>query len=78
MYGNHVPGINSFDKNHLISHGVKKKQRKKEVISISIEKLIEKYKIENLDLLFIDTEGYDGEIVYDFFLKKFFETNYNI
>ena len=29
-----------------------------------------KYKIENLDLLFIDTEGYDGEIVYDFFLKS--------
>ena len=71
MYGNHVPGINSFDKNHLISHGVKKKHiEKKEVISISIEKLIEKYKIENLDLLFIDTEGYDGEIVYDFFLKS--------
>ena len=23
-YDNHIPGINSFDKNHLISHGVKK------------------------------------------------------
>ena len=70
-YGNHIPGINSFDKNHLISHGVKKKHiEKKEVVSISIEKLIEKYKIKNLDLLFIDTEGYDGEIVYDFLSKS--------
>jgi len=24
-YSDHIPGINSFDKNHLISHGVKKK-----------------------------------------------------
>ncbi len=70
-YSDHIPGINSFDKNHLISHGVKKKHiEKKEIKSISIEKLIEKYKIENLDLLFIDTEGYDGEIVYDFLSKS--------
>jgi len=70
-YGDHIPGINSFDKNHLISHGVKKKHiEKKEIKSISIEKLIEKYKIEDLDLLFIDTEGYDGEIVYDFLSKN--------
>jgi len=72
-YGDHIPGINSFDKNHLISHGVKKKHiEKKEIKSISIEKLIEKYKIEDLDLLFIDTEGYDGKIVYDFLLKCLF------
>jgi hypothetical protein len=70
-YDNHIPGINSFDKNHLISHGVKKKHiEKKEVVAISIEKLIEKYKIDNLDLLFIDTEGYDGKIVYDFLSKS--------
>lgn len=70
-YDNHIPGINSFDKNHLISHGVKKKHiEKKEVVAISIEKLIEKYKIDNLDLLFIDTEGYDGMIVYDFLSKS--------
>ena len=70
-YDNHIPGINSFDKNHLISHGVKKKHiEKKEIISITIGKLLEKYSVNNLDLLFIDTEGYDGEIVYDFISKS--------
>ena len=33
---------------------------------MSISNLIKKYNIEELDLLYVDTEGYDGKIVYEF------------
>ena len=67
-YGNHIPGITSFDKNHLIKHGVKKTHIVKELVnSISIKNLITKYKLNMLDLLLVDAEGYDGDIVIDFF-----------
>mgnify|MGYP006080607845 FL=1 len=36
------------------------------VTPITIKKLIAKYNIDNLDLLFVDAEGYDGKIIYDF------------
>ncbi|WP_415320921.1 FkbM family methyltransferase [Candidatus Pelagibacter sp. Uisw_092] len=66
-YGNHIPGITSFDKDHLIKHGVKKYDIIKESIeSISIKDLLLKHNFTHLDLLFIDTEGYDGHIVIDF------------
>ena len=66
-YGHHIPGITSFDKNHLIKHGVKKKDIIKESVkSISIKDLIYKHKLNTFDLLFIDAEGYDGNIVIDF------------
>ena len=70
-YGSHIPAIPSFDKNHLINHGVKNKHIISEKInSISIKNLIKKYDIKNFDLLFIDAEGYDGKIVYDFLLNS--------
>jgi len=31
--------------------------------------LIDKYNIKELDLLYVDTEGYDGKIVYEFVVK---------
>ena len=66
-YSDHVQGINSFDKNHLIKHGVKPKHIvKKKIKCISIKDLLEKYKINKLDLLFVDAEGYDANIVFDF------------
>lgn len=66
-YGSHIPAIPSFKKKHLIKHGVKNKHIMKEKInSISIKNLIRKYNIKRLDLLFLDAEGYDGQIVYDF------------
>jgi len=65
--GDHYIGITSFDKNHLIKHGVKKKDIiKEEVNSISINNLIIKHDIKKFDLLFIDAEGYDADIVSDF------------
>ena len=58
---------NSFDKNHLIKHGVKSNHIiKKKINCISISKLLKKYNISNLDLLFIDAEGYDADILIDF------------
>ncbi len=70
LYDDHVIGITSFDKNHLIKHGIKKKHIiDQRINSISINELLKKYSIKKFDLLFIDAEGYDGEIVIDF-LKK--------
>ena len=66
-YGSHIPAIPSFDKKHLINHGVKNQHIVSEKVnSITILDLINKHKFYNLDLLFIDTEGYDGKIVNDF------------
>ena len=70
-YGDHIPAISSFDKNHLLKHGVSKSHIIKErVDSLSTMDLIRKYKIEKLDLFFVDAEGYDGEIVYDLIEKS--------
>ena len=70
LYDSHIVGITSFDRNHLLKHGVKKKHIVNEKVkTISIKDLINKYSIENFDLLLIDTEGYDTKIVKDFLLK---------
>jgi FkbM family methyltransferase len=67
-YDKHILGITSFNKNHLLEHGVKNLHITKEKVQcISIEKLLIKYSIKTLDLLFIDAEGYDSKIIYDFF-----------
>ena len=66
-YGEHIKGISSFKKQHLIDHGVKKFHIEKQKInSISIKELLNKYEIKSFDLLFLDAEGYDGTIVNDF------------
>ena len=66
-YDDHIKGINSFVIKLLKNHGVKKNHiEKKKINSLSISNLIKKYNIEKLDLLYIDTEGYDGKIVYAF------------
>ncbi len=72
-YGSHIPAISSFDKNHLMKHGVSKSHIVEEKVkTLSISSLIEKYQIKNLDLFFVDAEGYDGKIVYDFLSKSNF------
>ena len=71
LYDEHIKGINSFSKEHLLKHGVSKSHIKKEdVNSISFKELIKKYSINTLDLLMIDAEGYDGNIVVDFLSKN--------
>ena len=63
----HFKGIMSFDKGHLIKHGVKKNDIVKEdVESTSINNLIKKHKLDMVDLLFVDAEGYDADIIEDF------------
>ena len=73
-YDNHIPGITSFDKNHLIKHGVKNRHIISEnVSSIKIADLITKHNFNLPDLLFIDAEGYDGKIAIDFLSSTSFK-----
>ena len=66
-YSDHIPGISSFDKKHLIRHGVKNHHIiNVPVSSINMSDLITKYNLNSLDLIFIDAEGYDGNIAIDF------------
>jgi FkbM family methyltransferase len=70
IYGTISRGISSFDKSHLIKHGIKAKHIVKEKVNqISFNQLLIKYNIINFDLLLIDTEGYDINIVNDFCIK---------
>lgn len=70
-YDEHVRGINSFNKKHLLKHGVKNSHIETEKINIiSIIDLLKKYNINNLDLLFIDAEGHDANIIIDFLNKS--------
>ena len=66
-YDEHIAGVTSFNKNHLLKHGVKNQHIiKLEVNCSTIKQLLKKYHFDNLDLLFIDTEGYEGVIVDNF------------
>ena len=72
-YDKHIPGITSFDKKHLIKHGVKNRHIISENVStIKIADLITKHNFNSPDLLFIDAEGYDGDIAIDFLLSTSF------
>ncbi len=67
LYDEHIKGITSFKIAHLIKHGVSKSHIVEEKVnSLSINNLIEKYSLNQIDLLMLDTEGYDCEIVIDF------------
>jgi FkbM family methyltransferase len=69
-YGTLSSGISSFYKEHLLRHGIKEKHIIQEKVNqISFDELLKKYSISTFDLLLIDTEGYDCQIVNDFFLK---------
>lgn len=66
-YGHHIPYISSFLISHLVKHGVKKKHIVKDKVKcLSPKTLIEKFNIKKLDLLVIDTEGYDDVILNEF------------
>jgi len=69
-YGTLSSGISSFNKEHLLKHGIKKKHIVQEKVNqIGFDELLRKYNINSFDLLLIDTEGYDSNVVNDFFLK---------
>jgi len=66
FYDEHIKAISSFQKKHLINHGVKYKHITNEKVNtISIKELIFNNNFTDLDLLYLDVEGYDGEIVKD-------------
>ena len=66
IYDNHIRGLNSFNKNHLLKHDVKKNHIEKIKINcLTITELLNKYTINELDLLYVDAEGYDGNIILD-------------
>jgi|TARA_B110000967_G_scaffold36507_1_gene35740 FkbM family methyltransferase len=66
-YDDHIPGITSFNKEHLLKHGVKNRHIICEnVSSINMKDLIIKHRLNSLDLLYVDAEGYDGKIIIDF------------
>lgn len=70
QYDKVASAISSFNFQHLLKFGIKRTHIIKETVNqTSLFDLFKKYKIKNLDLLMIDTEGYDCHIVNNF-LKK--------
>lgn len=61
----HATMLAGFSKDALIynGHGYKGEIEETSVVCLSLESLLAKYKIEALDVLQIDTEGYDFEIL---------------
>lgn len=59
--------LSSFHREHLVKHGIKEKHIISQNIQcISFKSLTEKYGYQDLDLLIIDTEGYDCTLVNNF------------
>lgn len=66
-YGEHIRGISSVYKKHLIKHGIKNNDIEKiKINTLTTSELLKKHNILNFDLLFIDAEGYDASIAIDF------------
>jgi FkbM family methyltransferase len=64
-------GIASFSKEHHISCKIDSKHILEEKVAcVSLENLIKTYNIKNIDLLQIDTEGYDYEIIFNINFKE--------
>jgi FkbM family methyltransferase len=58
--GSWINVLASFDRKHLIKHGVKNDHIISELVDcLNFEDLFSKYNFNDLDLLIIDTEGYD-------------------
>jgi FkbM family methyltransferase len=54
----------SFYKEHLTKHGILDNEiHEEQVDCLTLASLIDRYKIDDLNILVVDTEGYDGEIV---------------
>ena len=57
----------SFDKNHLEYHGIKSGHIQSiEIDCINFKELIDQYNFDSLDLLVVDTEGYDEILITNF------------
>tara|TARA_B100001057_G_scaffold289203_1_gene289294 strand:- start:1216 stop:1956 length:741 start_codon:yes stop_codon:yes gene_type:complete len=70
FYSEHIYGLSSFKKSHLIKHGVRNNHIiASKINTINIEDLLNKHNFLDLDLLYVDAEGYDGEIILEFMKK---------
>jgi len=74
--------ISSLKKEHLFKHN-QYNFNEKEIKCLTLNNLLLKYEIKDLDILFIDSEGFDGEIIksidYEKFnIKKIFYENLHI
>jgi len=59
--------LSSFDKNHLIKHGIKKNHIiSKKISCVTFQKIIEDFNYNDFDLLIVDTEGYDCTLINNF------------
>jgi FkbM family methyltransferase len=57
----------SFEKKHLKNHGIKEKHIiSKNISTLTFKEIIQKYNFFNLDLIVIDTEGFDAILVMNF------------
>ena len=66
-YQEHIKGINSYEIRHLLNHNVKESHIEKvKVETLTFQNLMKKYNLTEIDLLYIDVEGYDDKIVLDF------------
>ena len=75
LYSEHIRGIASFNIKHLLKHGVSRSHIVEEKVnSLSINDLIKKYSFNNVDLIMIDAEGYDGKIIIDFLVNNNFRS----
>jgi FkbM family methyltransferase len=64
--------LSSLNKEHLLRHDVKEEHIQEiKVPAISLESLLDKYNITELDYLFIDTEGFDFFILNSFNFHKY-------
>ena len=66
-YQEHIKGINSYEIRHLLNHNLKESHIEKvKVETLTFQNLMKKYNLTEIDLLYIDVEGYDDKIVLDF------------
>jgi len=63
-------GIASFDREHLVKKNLEEHMIAETVQCISLGDLVDKYNFANVDLLQIDTEGYDSEIILNINFNK--------
>jgi hypothetical protein len=67
----HYSELSSLSCEHLIKHYVDSDIIEKEIRCYTINNLFEKYKIVNLDVLFIDAEGLDYELITSIDFEKY-------
>lgn len=68
----HVFGMSSFDKNHLLKSGdvLESDIIEEEVSCCTISELLNEYNFVDINVLILDTEGYDFEILHELDLSQ--------